>query len=300
MCVLKIIQADTELFGSDPKKQYSEVEAIRLIASMRCKGNEIQNEVIVLRQTHTAICNLISLGYNEAAVKLAIKLIPKAELAQQFNIAQDLCYKLIAHYYHIEDVKSANIYLSLYGKYTLNMSYEHETMVLCNKTILNYKKLDAKDLVNVGEINVLLEAIEKKLPFDVTMYHYYYYQYKSLTLEGKDLEQLYLDAIAYFKNLHHKHYSFSDEFLGRLIVFYLDINDLEKAERYLNELDSGSTLWFRNYLTYTNTLLNQNDLKSNDVCNVIMNHPFFANLPTELKDKWKVTYKATVNLLLDT
>jgi len=298
MRVIKIIQANPELFGSDPNKQYNELEAIRLVASMQCKGNDIQNEAFELRQTHAAICNLMSLGFNNAAVSLAKKLIPHAELAQQFGIALDLCHKLIAHYYHIDDIESANIYQSLYDKFSVNISNEHETMLLCNKTIKNYKKLERQQSINPIELDILVEAVEKKLPFDVTWFHYYYYHYKSLILEGKELELLYLDALAYFDKLHYEHDSFSEVFLERLVIYYLDNYDLKLAEKYLHELNSGSNTWYRTYLAYTQLLLNQNDLKSNDICNFVMNHQTFVNLQSPLKDKWKSAYKASIKLLL--
>lgn len=299
MRVLKIVKANHDLFGSEQNKQYTEKEAIRIVASMKPKGNKIQDHTFEIRQAHSAICNLLSLGFNEDAIELAKKLIPKAELTQQYYIAQDLCHKLIAHFYFIDDIESVNIYQSLYNRFTLNVSYEHEAMLLCNKTIHNFMKLGDYKPANPEELNKLIEEVEKKLPFDNTWYHYYYFLYKSLSLEGKSLEQLYLSAYAYFDNLHYNHKDFSEVFLERLIMYYLDANELENIEKNITLLSPGSMAWFRTNYAYTQILINQNDLKSNDICEIVMNHPKFTNIHATLKDKWKAIYKMVISLLLD-
>ncbi len=297
MRVLKIIQANPEIFDVDQDINYAEIDAIRKIASMECKGNKIQKQGFEIRQTHIAICNLMTLGYVEAAMELTIKLIPKAELTQQYKIAQDLCDILITHFYQIDDLDSVKIYKTLYDKFSSNISFEHESMLLCAKAIHSHRKITPP--INLNEVKILLGAIKKKLPFDSLWYYYYYYQFKSIILKGEDLEKLYHEAIAYFKDLHFNHKSFTIIFSERLIMYYLKNNYFEKAEKYLKLLDVGSISWFKSYLLYANELLKLNDIKSNDICILAMNHPIFIDLPMNLKKEWRIVYKASIRLLLE-
>jgi len=296
MRVLKIIQANPEIFNTDQQKTYSEIEAIRKIASMESKGNKIQKNEFEIRQRHTAIGNLFSLGFVESAVELAILLIPEAEKAHQFKIAQDLCDTLITHYYHLQDLESVRIYKSLYDKFKSNISFEHESLLLCSKVIFNHKKIP---FVDFEEIGVLLEAIKKKLPLDRLWYHFFYYYFKSMVLDEEELENLYNEAITYFENLNFRHPYFIDGFSEGLILYYLKKSAFEKVESQLDLLKEGSISWFNNHLHYATTLLNQKDIKSNDICVKTMNHPAYIDLSPTLKEEWKSVYKASVRLLLN-
>jgi len=296
MRVQKIIQANPEIFKTDRHKNYTEIEAILKIASVEGKGSQVQKTDFELRQTHLAICNLMNLGFRTAAVKLAVELITKAELAQRFRIAQDLCEILITHFAQIGDRKSVHTYKVLYDKFTSNISYEHQSMMLYGESIQNYNKEIPAD---IKEIKILIYSIEQKLPFDSLWYHYYYYQYSSLILYDEDLEQLFIEAITYFQNLHFKHSFFINFFTEGLIKFYVRNGQLNKADPYLRSLEPGSLPWYNSYLLYVDVLLEQNDIRSNDICILTMNHENFVELPAELKEKWKIVYKASVRLLLD-
>lgn len=296
MRVPKIIQANPEIFDLDQNRNYTDIEAIRNVASMECKGNKIQQQEFEIRQTHTAIGNLLSLGYIEEAIELAVDILPKAEYAQQYKIALDLCDTLINYYYQVDDLDSVDKYKTLYDKFSSSISYEHETMLLLGSAAQNQKKLKPLDL---SEVQILLAAVEQKLPYDSSLYHYYFYLFKSFTLDGDKLEKLYLEAIDYFKELYHNHTSLSGIFREKLIAHYLHHNFLVQAEKHLQQHEAGSIPWFRSYFAYTQKLISLNDLKSNDICIMTMNHPNFINLPNDLKEQWRVVYKASVRQLLD-
>ena len=232
MRVLKIIQANPELFNADQKNNQTEQEAIKTIASLSCNGNKIQKLDFEIRQTHTAICNLISLGFRDTAVDIAVKLIPKAEKSQHYKVAQDLCDRLIKHFLHEGNLESVHLYKTLYDKFTDFLFYEHESMMLYGKAIQNYKHLHP---VETEEIQTLLKAVKKKLPFDSLWYHYYYYQCKSLLSSGPELEKTYLEAISYFKNLHFHHITFIQYFSNALIKYYEQNNEIEKAKSFIQK-----------------------------------------------------------------
>jgi len=233
MRVLKIIQANPEVFNKDQSKSYSEKEAIRILASMDCSGNEVQNEIFDIRQTHSAIFNLMDLGYRNTAVELATKLIPRSEQFHQFKIAQDLCDLLITHFYQEGNPDAIQIYKTLYDKYTLLISGEHLSKILFGKAIQNYKY---EVPINKVELTLILNSIQSKLPYDTVWYHYYYYQCKSLMLGNEVLEQTYLDAIAYFEGLYLQHSSFIRFFCEGLVQFYKDKNALDKAEKIIQKI----------------------------------------------------------------
>lgn len=296
MRVQKIIQAHPDIFNVEQNAVLSEIEAIQKIASMDCHGNELQKENFRIRQTHLAICNLLSLGFRATAVELAIELIPKAEIEQNYKVAQDLCGHLIAHFYQLRDLESVHLYKSLYDLFTLNIANEHSSMLLFGTAIYNHQTVVE---VDVEEVKTLITLIEQNLPFDPLWYRYYYFQFNAFLKDGEDLELLYLAAIDYFENLHLNHPSFILPFYNGLIKYYLDKGALEKTENLLSFLEPGSVPWFSYYLLLVKAHLNKGDIKSNDICIVTMNHSKFTDLPVDLKEEWKMAYKASVRLLLD-
>ena len=91
---------------------------------------------------------------------LAIDLIPTAEKAHSYKIAQDLCGLLINHYYQSEDPSSVRTYKLLYDKISLIVANEHDTMVLYGQVTNNYTIVSTQ---NKEEVNMLLKNIEKKI-----------------------------------------------------------------------------------------------------------------------------------------
>ena len=296
MRVQKIIQAYPNIFNVEQNADYSEMEAILKVASMDCLGNELQKEDFRIRQTHAAICNLLSLGFRTVAVELAIELIPKAEIAQNYVVAQDLCSHLIAHFYQLGDLDSVHLYRSLYDLFTLNIANEHSSMLLFGTAIHNHQTIKE---VDTEEVTTLINLIKQNLPFDPLWYRYYYFQFSSFLKDGTALEQVYLAAFDYFENLHLRHTSFIIPFYEGLLKYYLTANEVEKAENLVSFLEPGSISWFKNYLLLVKALLEKSDIKSNDLCILTMNHPNFIELPGHLKEEWKFVYKASVRVLLD-
>lgn len=233
MRVLKIIQANPEVFNIDPDKNYTEQEAIRVVASMNCPGNDIQKENFEIRQTHTAICNLIDLGFINTSIELATQLISRAEKSQNYKIALDLCDRLIPFFYNERNLSAVNMYKTLYHKYAMILVNEHESKLLFGRTIL-----DNIPFLSIGknELASLSTAINKKLPFDSLWYHYYQYQCKSLILEDGGQEKNYLEAIHYFEHLPVQHNLFVRIFSNKLIRYYKEKNEFEKARIIIEKL----------------------------------------------------------------
>jgi hypothetical protein len=296
MRVQKIIRTHPDLFNLDPNKQYSDHEAIQMIASMDCDGDKNQQKDFSIRQTYSAIRNLLSLGFRTTAVELAIDLIPKAEEAQNYTLAQDLCGQLIAHFYQTKDMESVHRYKSLYAIFTLNITNEYNSMLLFGAAIYNHQKVKH---IDADEVNTLIQLIGQNLSADPLWYRYYYYQFQSFLKEDKNLKEVLLKAIEYFENLHLNHEFFLHPFYERLINYYLEHEDLQNAELLLNRIEPGTLPWFKNHLYFVKTLLERNDIKSNDICILIMNHPNFINLSEDLIEEWKAVYKSSVRLLLD-
>ncbi len=294
MGVLKIIRENPEIFNVDLAENYSEIEAMRKIASMECKGHKIQVEYFEIRQRYTAICNLLNLGYRETAIDLSIKLIPKAEWYQQYKVAQDLCDILITHFYKYGNLETVNYYRHLYDRLTLILSCEHESKLLYGQAIYNYKHVLP---IDVDELMKLLGRIKEKLPVDSLLYHYYYYQCRTLQYRGKELEKLYIEAIDYFKKTYFIHPIFTSIFYDELVRHYLKNDNLEKAQlliqKQLNLLEPGTIRWFRSSLSYVIALLKLKDEKAKTICDLVFNHPKFQELPNDKKKEWMVVIKAS-------
>ena len=297
MGVAQIVNENAEVFDLVKDKNYTEIEAVREVASLECKGNQIQKENFEIRQTHTAICNLISLGYRETAIQKAIDLIPKAEWYQQYKIAQDLCDRLITHYYQYGDMESVTKFKTLYDKFTNIISCEHEAKLLYGQAVYNYRHILP---IDVKSLMKLLEAIKLKLPVDSMWYHYYYYQCKTLLYEGEELEKLYLEAIDYFENLYINHTNYISYFTDELIKHYLENDHLEKAlllvQKQSDKFEAGTIRWFRNSQSFANVLIKLNDPKSLKICERVMEHPKYNELPNDKKKEWDVAYKASIKI----
>lgn len=295
--VLDIIYKNPSIFNIDKSKNYREIDAIRLVASHECIGDSVQIENFEIRQSYISICNLISLGFRESAIELATELISRAEWFQQYKIAQDLCDKLITHHYQYGDMESVNKYKTLYDRYALILSCEHESKLLYGQAIYNYQHIVP---IDVKALMGLLDAIKLKLPVDSLWYHYYYYQCKTLMYEGKDLENLYIEAIAYFENLYFSHTIFISIFSDKLIRFYLENDKLENAlllvQKQTELFEPGTIRWFRNSLSYVNILLKTNNPLSEEVCKTVLGHPKFKELPEDRKVEWEIANQASIKI----
>ncbi len=285
------------VFNVDRNKNHSEIEAIRIVASMECKGNKIQIENFEIRQSYIATCNLLSLGFRESSIELAVDLISRAEWFQQYRIAQDLCDKLITHYYQFGSLESVKKYKDLHDRFTLILSCEHESKLLYGEAVYNYQHIIP---IDIKKIMSLLEAIKLKLPVDSLWYHYYYYQCKTLMYSGVELEELYIEAIQYFENLYFNHTNFISYFKDELIKHYLSNGHFEKAlllvEQEKEKYEPGTIRWFRNSLSFVRVLLKMNNPKSKEICNMAMNHSKYSELPEDIKTEWEVAYKASIKI----
>ncbi len=54
-----------------------------------------------------------------------------------------------------------------------------------------------------------------------------------------------------------------------------------------------------NSLSYVHVLLKQHNLKSFDICVMIINHPKYVELPDDRKKEWEVVYEASLQLKID-
>ncbi len=297
MGVQKIIQANSEVFNVDKNKNRSEKEAIRIVAAMECEGNKIQIENFEIRQSYIAVCNLLSLGFRESSINLAIDLIARAEWFQQYRIAQDLCDKLITHYYLFGSLESVKKYKGLHDKYTLILSCEHESKLLYGEAVYNYQHLMP---IDIEKIMKLLETIKQKLPVDSLWYHYYYYQCKTLMYSGAELEELYFEAIQYFENLYFNHTIFISMFKDELIKHYISSEYYEKAlslvQQETEKYEPGTIRWFRNSLSCVRVLLKMHNPKSKEICNMVMSNSKYSELPDDVKTEWDVANMASINI----
>lgn len=296
MRVQKIILANPQVFQFDVSTIHSEMDAIQRIASMSCPEDLHLDVTFKIRQTFLAIYNLLALGFKTLAIDLAIDLVEEAETSHNYKIALDLCDLLIIHYIQIDDPSSIRTYKLLYDKFAQIVSNEHETTLLYWEVIENYSKVAFQ---GEKEIDSLVNAFLLRKPYDPINAPYYFYRLKAVLLQGKELEDLYLKAIEYFTALFGKHDTFIAFFKQQLIQYYLNHNEFQKADSLLKTIESGSIFWFKTYLVYAKALLKKRDLYVNDICLLIMEHPNYRTLPTDLKEACKSVYKASIRLLLE-
>lgn len=299
MCVKKIIHSYPETFNVDPNTTYSEQDAIRLVASMKCDGSPLQKELVAIRQAHTAIHHLITLGFAEAAVELAEQLMPRAETAHLYKVAQDLCDILIAHYHFIQNKEALSKLKTIRNKFTMIISYEYDFKIIFAEAMHNYQ---LNIPVDIDDVQNMTDVIEKKLPKDTTRYHFSYFQSKALLLEGDDLVNLLHEAVDYFGRLHFKHYIPLRYFVHQLIKHHVKKDKYYKVtpliENQLKIHGDGSKEWFEEAYLFAKLLLRFDDIGANDLCIKAMNHHRYVDLPSDVKEEWNVIYKETVRKML--
>ena len=71
MGVIRIIKENPEVFNTQVDKEYTEEEALRLIASAVSQGSELQKSISLIRDAYQAVWRLIDFGFRETSVKIA-------------------------------------------------------------------------------------------------------------------------------------------------------------------------------------------------------------------------------------
>lgn len=297
MGVIKIIKDYPSVFSTQLDKNYTREEAIRLIAAALSQGSELQKDISLLRDTYHAVWRLIDFGFRETSVQLAESLVKQAEWYQKYSIAQDICEELEMYYSLFKDREAVEKYANLYLKYKEIRENEYKAKKLYKEIVYCYKRGLHIDTDRI--MSILLE-LEEKLPKDNLCYHHIFFEFKSLILEGEELEELYLEAISYFESLHFRHTTYISVFIRDLIGYYIDSNQPVKAEALIRSKEGnytvGSTPWFRFMMIKCNYLLNQKDKNTLKVVQAVTNHAMFAELPEDTKIEWNVILESSIKI----
>lgn len=215
MCVLKIIQEHHEAFDIDPKTINTEKEALNVVTTMVFRNQQQMRSII--RQQYCAICNLFEIGLQNEAAPMAEKLIPLTADEKYYSIASELCILLIQYYNHLKNENAVKIYTALYDKFISATLHQNRVAQYLGKVAYGPRLLDT---IEPSEMSDLLKSINASMPLESSWTKFYTIQIQSLCVKGQDLEELYLNAIEYYRNLYYQHSIFISFFTERIIEFY--------------------------------------------------------------------------------
>jgi len=286
--IVDFLRSNFKKFEIDPNKHYSEHEALRLIGAAISKGSLLQQESFLVRDTYHAIWKMIDLGFRTTAIELAEKLIPQAAYHQQFAIAQDMCSQLAFHFHLYGEFEQAQKYDEMYQKYTITVACDYKARKLYSQAIYNHKRGLP---IDTAELMQMLDSIKEKLQHDSLWYQYYYYQCKTLMVEGEQLETLLKEAVSYFEDAYYCHTSFISIFTKYLIEYYQGADQKEAArvllESKLPDYEVGSIPWFRFMMTYSLMLIDESEIqKAEAVSQKARTHSKYLELPKDRRIEW--------------
>jgi len=281
--------------------QSTDNEAIRIIAQVKSKGSKLQQDSFYLMESHLAVRKLFQLGLRKEAVALSQDVIHNADWFQHFNIAQDICKLLVRNAYLVEDLEEIRLYDEMYKHYTEIIQLEYESQIIYGDLLYNYDRglpIEKQDILNN------LSVIKQKLKTTNCMIYYYYYQCLLMLAEEDERKDVCMEAIDYYDNLYFLHTAFISIFVGKLINYYLDSEDLVRSEalilKHLPECEEGGSPWFR----FKRTLVDLNFKKGNipqalRYCDYVIATPKFKGLSSQDQNEWNIVKEQLKEALIN-
>lgn len=243
MNVLKIIYRYPEVF-KPLDQNYTEDQAISLIAACPSKGNEFHKAYFTITDSYAAFRKLLKLGLRKPAIELGKNLLNRCVWYQQYEVAALVSKHLCQHYYLFKDKETALQYNEKFTLYRKIENLESESEMLYNELIYHTTTTGS---INKSHILKSLEGIKLKLELDSCIYKYYYYQCNSLITTGDEHKKWCLEAIDYFENLYFMHEGFLNIFRKNLIRFYNNNFEFEASQAFLNQCFESVVIYTRSW-----------------------------------------------------
>lgn len=288
MEVSQVVRDHPEVFGIH-EENHIDSNSVAIIAAAVSKGSDQQKEHFRLRDTYTAVCKLIDLGFRKYAAPLGETLFADLLQAQWYSQAYDLCTNLMMHHYMVGSAESARYYEEFIPKLGAVLEIE-------SKTKINYLRMSSAHRtgqeVDIAATLKLVEDLKEQLPIDSVWYHFYYYKLRAFVCKGPELESLYLEAINYYENLYFDHSSMKGIFVKLLVKHYRSADDYDTAMvvvgQQLKATAEGSTPWYR-FMMLT-VELHRDLLQYNAAilaADTAMNHATYSAQPADRHVEWE-------------
>ncbi|MEM9549124.1 MAG: hypothetical protein AAGA77_24265 [Bacteroidota bacterium] len=287
MNVLEIIAKYPEVFNAK-HKEYTEEEAISLIASCPIKGNEFHKAYFFIIESYAAFSKLLRLGLRKPAIQLGKNLLERSVWYQQYEIAALVCKQLCQHHYLFEDKETALQYHEKFKLYRKIENLESESEMLYNELI--YNTLTTGN-VNKAHILKSLEGIKSKIELDSCIYRYYYYQCNSLITSGEMHKKWCVEAVDYFENLYFQHEGFLNIFRKNLIRYYNDHGEYAASEAYLKKCFESVVIYSRSWFILKfyeiDLYIKKEDYtRADELMRHVVNHPTYQSFAEMEKKEW--------------
>ncbi len=282
-----------ELFLDNLPKDCTTKEVIKKICSLDIERSEAQKRYIENLDAHSAVLRLVTLGYREEAKKIARHCYNNSRENYNLKFAREMAEFLMNHEYKFGSLLEAKEWEQRYLELDKIIRAQIKAKRMYGKVLNNYMmglSMPRKD------IKKMLQTLKENFKYDSVWYLYYYYQIKSVLLEGKELESMILEAVAIFEKRYIKHSNFVVIFKMELINYYKHVNDYDRAIKLVEEANSLTKI---NTIQYMNVSFVHIELLSDmsdytsawRIYNENIEYPMFKQLPSEQKIKWELLYK---------
>lgn len=284
---------NVKLFLDNLPKDCTTREIIKKISRLEIDNNESQMRYIENLDAHSAVLKLVTLGYREEAKQIAKHCYENSKQNYNLKFAREMAEFLMNHEYKFGSLQEAEGWEQHYLGLDKTIRAQARAKRMYGTVLNNYMmglSLPKEDLLT------MVRNLEENIKYDSVWYLYYYYQIKSLLFEGKELEDMLLEAVTVFEKRYIKHSNFIVIFKIELINYYRDNKDYDRALKVVQEaisITNKDTIPFLN-ITYIQTEL-YTDM--GDFLNAVTNYkkikesPIYASISEERRMKWELLYE---------
>ncbi len=285
-----------ELFLDNLPKDCTTREIIKKISSLDIERNDAQKRYIENLDAHSAVLKLVTLGYREEAKQIAEHCYQNSR--QNFNLkfAREMAEFLMNHEFKFGSLLEAQKWEHEYLDLDKIIRAQIKAMRMYG-TVLNNFMMGLT--LPKEDIESMVQDLEENLKYDSVWYLYYYYQIKSLLYEGKELENMILEAISIFQKRYIKHSNFIVIFKIELINYYKKNEDYDRALKVTNEAISITN---KDTMPYIGIVFTQIELYTDledytlalEIYKEVIASPLYNSIPDEQKMKWELLYERII------
>lgn len=287
---------NTELFLDNLPKDCTTREIIKKISSLDIERNDAQKRYIENLDAQSAVLKLVTLGYRQEAKQIAESCYQNSKKNFNLKFAREMAEFLMNHEFKFGSLLEAQKWENHYLDLDKMVRAQIRAMRLYGTVLNNYMMgltLPKEDL------QLMVQTLEENIKYDSVWYLYYYYQIKSLLFEGKELENMLLEAISVFEKRYIKHSNFIVIFKIELINYYKKNMDYYRALEVTNQAISITN---RDTMPYIGILYTKIELHTDledytlafDVYKEVIESPLYNSIPAEQKMKWDLLYRRII------
>lgn len=284
---------NVKLFLDNLPKDCTTREVVKKISNLDIEKNDAQKRYIENLDAHNAVLKLVTLGYREEAKQIAKHCFKNSKQNYNLKFAREMAEFLMNHEYKFGSLLAAEEWEQHYLGLDRTIRAQAKAKRMYGIVLNNYMMgltLPKEDILT------MVQNLEENIKFDSVWYLYYYYQIKSLLFEGKELEEMLIEAVTVFEKRYIKHSNFIVIFKVELINYYKDNQDYDRALKVTKEAIS---ITYKDTMPYIGIVYTQIELYTDmsdytsaiNLYSEIVDSPIYKSIPDEQKMKWELLYE---------